>query len=153
VLFLQVRTDPERKPNMAGNTYKVVRRTPTVGEYMQLRAEAGLSPFSEEAATKGLAGTVFAVVLEHGDRVAGMGRLIGDGGCFFQIVDIAVTPSDQGQGLGKTIMGELMEFVTTRLPASAYVSLIADVPANKLYEKFGFVETAPRSLGMARRAR
>ncbi|WP_373454357.1 hypothetical protein [Cereibacter changlensis] len=27
-----------------------------------------------------------------------MGRLIGDGGCFFQIVDIAVDPSHQGQG-------------------------------------------------------
>ncbi len=138
---------------MAENTYTVVKRTPTVGEYMHLRAAAGLSPFSEEAAAKGLAGTIFAIVLEQGDRVVGMGRLIGDGGCFFQIVDIAVNPSDQGQGLGKTIMRELMEFVTTQLPASAYVSLIADVPANQLYKKFGFVETAPRSLGMARRAR
>lgn len=138
---------------MAENTYTVVKRTPTVGEYMQLRAAAGLSPFSEEAAVKGLAGTIFAIVLEQGDRVVGMGRLIGDGGCFFQIVDISVNPSDQGLGLGKTIMRELMEFVTTQLPASAYVSLIADLPANQLYEKFGFVETAPRSLGMARRAR
>lgn len=132
--------------------YAVIKRTPTIAEYMRLRAVAGLSPFSEEAAIKGLAGTVFAVVLGQGDRVVGMGRLIGDGGCFFQVVDIAVDPADQGQGLGKTIMRELMEFVTSHLPASAYVSLIADVPANRLYEKFGFVETAPRSLGMARRA-
>lgn len=138
---------------MAGISYRIVKRTPTVAEYLQLRAAAGLSPFSEEAASKGLAGTVFAVVIEQEDRVVGMGRLIGDGGCFFQIVDIAVNPSDQGRGLGKTIMRELMEFVTNHLPASAYVSLIADVPANRLYEKFGFVETAPRSLGMARRAR
>ena len=50
-------------------------------------------------------------------------------------------------------MKELMEFVTSHLPVSAYVSLIADVPANRLYEKFGFVETAPRSVGMARRVR
>ena len=138
---------------MAGPAYIVVKRTPTVAEYMQLRAATGLSPFSEESAAKGLAGTAFAVVLEQEDRVVGMGRLIGDGGCFFQIVDIAVNPSDQGQGLGKVIMRELMEFVEGNLPASAYVSLIADVPANRLYEKFGFVETAPRSLGMARRAR
>ncbi|MFC3179986.1 GNAT family N-acetyltransferase [Cypionkella sinensis] len=136
---------------MAELAYTVVKRTPTATEYLHLRAAAGLSPFSEEAASRGLAGTLFAVVLEQEDRVVGMGRLIGDGGCFFQIVDIAVIPSDQGQGLGKTIMRELMEFVTGHLPASAYVSLIADVPANRLYEKFGFVETAPRSLGMARR--
>ena len=137
---------------MAGLAYMVVKRTPTVTEYLELRAAAGLSLFSVEAASKGLAGTVFAVVVEQEDRVVGMGRLVGDGGCFFQIVDIAVNPSYQGQGLGKTIMRELMEFVTGHLPASAYVSLIADVPANRLYEKFGFVETAPRSLGMARRA-
>jgi len=137
---------------MAGLAYMVVKRTPTVTEYLELRAAAGLSLFSVEAASKGLAGTVFGVVVEQEDRVVGMGRLVGDGGCFFQIVDIAVNPSYQGQGLGKTIMRELMEFVTGHLPASAYVSLIADVPANRLYEKFGFVETAPRSLGMARRA-
>lgn len=137
---------------MADSTYEVFRRTPAVGEYLRLRAAAGLSPFSEEAASRGLAGTVFAVVLQQGSLAVGMGRLIGDGGCFFQIVDIAVDPSHQGRGLGKAIMGELMDFVTKNLPASAYVSLIADVPANRLYEKFGFIETAPRSLGMARRA-
>lgn len=86
------------------------------------------------------------------DGVAiGMGRLIGDGGCFFQVVDIAVHPEHQGRGLGKAIMEAIMTYVSQELPDSAYVSLIADVPANKLYEKFGFLETAPRSLGMAYR--
>jgi ribosomal protein S18 acetylase RimI-like enzyme len=80
-----------------------------------------------------------------------MGRLIGDGGCFFQIVDIAVDPRHQGKGLGKAIMSRLMAYVTEALPSSAYVSLIADVPANRLYEQYGFKETAPASLGMAYR--
>lgn len=137
---------------MIDMAYKVLKRTPSVDEYLRLRAAAGLSPFSEQAAVRGLAGTVFAVVIEHQNSAVGMGRLIGDGGCFFQIVDIAVDPSCQGQGLGKAIMQELMAYVTNQLPECAYVSLIADVPANRLYEKFGFAETAPRSLGMARRA-
>jgi ribosomal protein S18 acetylase RimI-like enzyme len=137
---------------MIDMAYEVCRRAPSVDEYLRLRAAAGLSPFSGDAAAKGLAGTVFAVVIQHGNVAVGMGRLIGDGGCFFQIVDIAVDPSCQGRGLGKAIMHELMTFVTDQLPDCAYVSLIADVPANRLYEKFGFAETAPRSLGMARRA-
>lgn len=132
--------------------YNLVRRTPNVEEYLRLRDAAGLSPFSRDAVVKGLAGTVFAAVIEQRGLVVGMGRLIGDGGCFFQIVDIAVTPSCQGHGLGKAIMSELMDFVTDRLPESAYISLIADVPAHRLYAKFGFMQTAPRSLGMARRA-
>ncbi|MNU94152.1 hypothetical protein D3C71_841070 [compost metagenome] len=46
-------------------------------------------------------------------------------------------------------MTAIMEYVNTMLPKTAYVSLIADVPANKLYEQFGFRETAPRSVGMS----
>ena len=132
--------------------YKIVARVPTVGEYLRLRLLAGLSAFSEEAATKGLAGTLFSVVVEYEKSAVGMGRLIGDGGCFAQVVDIAVDPRFQGQGLGNAIMSALTDYIANSLPPSAYVSLIADVPANKLYEKFGFKETAPRSLGMARRA-
>lgn len=131
------------------SAYSTVLRAPTVKEYLHLRTVAGLSSFTEEAATQGLKGTVFAVVVLHKNAAIGMGRLIGDGGCFFQVVDIAVEPTHQGQGLGKSIMNAIMHYVNTELPASAYVSLIADVPANKLYEKFGFKETAPRSLGMA----
>lgn len=137
---------------MIASAYSISARTPTVGEYLRLRAVAGLSAFSEEAAAIGLKGTIFAVLAMHEEAAIGMGRLIGDGGCFFQIVDIAVDPRHQGQGLGKAIMSALMEHVRAELPSTAYVSLIADVPANRLYEQFGFRETAPASLGMAFRA-
>lgn len=77
-----------------------------------------------------------------------MGRIIGDGGCFFQITDIAVDPVHQGRGLGKAIMAALMEHVAT-LPASAYISLIADRPADSLYAQYGFRDVGPASVGMA----
>ena len=35
------------------------------------------------------------------------------------------------------------------VPETGYVSLLADVPADALYGQFGFVHTAPRTLGMA----
>ena len=127
-------------------------RTPTPDEYLTLRAAAGLSPFSRAAAELALPNTIFAVVSEEAGRAIGMGRLIGDGGCFFQIVDIAVDPAFQGRGLGKRIMAGLMAHVAT-LPKGAYVSLIADTPADRLYAQFGFVATAPRSLGMAYRVK
>lgn len=131
---------------------KIVARVPDLAEYLRLRSIAGLSAFSEDAAKKGLDGTLFAVVAEQDGKAIGMGRLIGDGGCFCQVVDIAVDPLHQGQGLGKAIMAALTAYITEHLPPSAYVSLIADVPAHKLYEQYGFQETAPRSIGMARRA-
>lgn len=129
--------------------YLIEKRTPDVNDYMRLRRTAGLTPFSRTAADIGLEGTVFAMVVVIDGQVVGMGRLIGDGGCFFQVTDIAVQPDHQGRGLGKAIMTTIMEYVNTTLPETAYVSLIADVPANTLYEQFGFKETAPRSVGMS----
>lgn len=129
--------------------YSIERRTPNLEEYLHLRKTAGLTPFSRAAAEMGLKGTIFAVVVLHDGQAVGMGRLIGDGGCFFQVTDIAVHPDHQGRGLGKLIMAAVMEHVNSNLSATAFVSLIADVPANRLYEKVGFKETAPRSVGMS----
>ena len=122
---------------------------PAITTYQQLRLAAGLSAKSTAAATRGLPNSLFAVQIVHGDTVVGMGRVIGDGGCFFQVVDIAVLPAHQGKGLGKLIMREIMQFIETDVPQSAYVSLIADGQAQELYAQFGFQHTAPASVGMA----
>ena len=77
-----------------------------------------------------------------------MGRAVGDG-LFYQLVDIAVDPAHQGQGLGKRIVAMLVEGLRQRAPAEAYVSLIADGEAHRLYARHGFRPTAPASIGMA----
>jgi GNAT superfamily N-acetyltransferase len=79
-----------------------------------------------------------------------MGRIIGDGGCFFQVVDIAVIPEHQGKGLGKKNKAALTAHLDNHAPRSAYVSLLADGGAHQLYRYYGFVETAPESIGMYR---
>jgi predicted GNAT family N-acyltransferase len=58
-------------------------------------------------------------------------------------------PAHQGKGLGKLIMREIMAYVAREVPDSGYVSLIADGKAHALYAQFGFVSTAPASIGMA----
>jgi GNAT superfamily N-acetyltransferase len=123
--------------------------TPSIDTYRMLRTGAGLSAKTVEAAAKGLQNTLFAVQVLHDGIPVGMGRVVGDGGCFFQVVDIAVLPAHQGQGLGKMIMHEIMAYVEREVPDSGYVSLIADGKAHALYAQFGFVPTAPASIGMA----
>ncbi|ONI90938.1 N-acetyltransferase [Saccharothrix sp. ALI-22-I] len=132
-------------------TYLVRTETPPVEVYQRLRVATGLSPKSATAATAGLAGTWYAVVAYHDDQPVGMGRVIGDGGTAFQIVDMCVLPEHQGRGLGKKIMAALMEHLRQRAPRTAYISLIADGDARHLYAKYGFTETAPDSVGMALR--
>jgi ribosomal protein S18 acetylase RimI-like enzyme len=77
-----------------------------------------------------------------------MGRIVGDGGTSYQVVDVAVRPEHQGRGLGKRIMAVLMEYLS-QVPEGAHVSMLADGPAKHLYAQFGFAETAPASVGMA----
>ncbi|WP_424216475.1 GNAT family N-acetyltransferase (plasmid) [Streptomyces sp. BI20] len=123
---------------------------PAVETYRHLRVASGLSPKSVECAELGLPNSWHAVLVEHAGEPIGMGRVIGDGGAFFQIVDICVLPEHQGRGLGGRIMTALVEELRARAPRGAYVSLIADGDARFLYEKHGFRETAPASVGMHR---
>jgi ribosomal protein S18 acetylase RimI-like enzyme len=133
------------------NSYFHILETPSIQIYQALRIGSGLSGKSDEAAARGLPNTLFAVQIIHEAQAVGMGRVIGDGGCFFQVVDIAVLKEHQGRGLGKRIMAEILKYIEAKVPLSGYVSLIADGQAQDLYAQFGFVHTAPRSVGMAYR--
>ena len=130
------------------NDYELIAGTPVVADYRRLRRIAGLSEKTQAAAEAGLPNTWFAVTIRHGNQVVGMGRLIGDGGTAFQIVDIAVEPAHQGKGLGKQIMAALVEHIHANAPTTAYISLIADGDARHLYAKFGFAPVTPASIGM-----
>lgn len=133
--------------------YRICHATPSIETYRRLRAASGLGAKTIDAAARGLPNTLFAVQILFVGEPVGMGRVIGDGGCFFQVVDIAVLPQHQGKGLGKSIMFEIGKYLDAEVPASGYVSLIADGQAHRLYAQFGFVQTAPASVGMARPVR
>ncbi|RCS31286.1 N-acetyltransferase [Rhodanobacter denitrificans] len=134
---------------MSDPAYAILQATPSASVYNALRTGAGLGAKTEEAARRGLPGSLFAVQILHRGEPIGMGRVIGDGGCFYQVVDIAVLPAHQGKGLGKRIMREIMDYLDANVPPGGYVSLIADGRAQELYARFGFELTAPAGVGMA----
>lgn len=129
--------------------YKISAEKPVAEEYARLRLDAGLSERSVAAARVGLPNSLFCICVRNEQELVGMGRIIGDGGCNFEVVDVAVHPDHQRRGLGIQIMSSLMEYLHSYAPTSAYVSLLADTGAPALYEKFGFRPTAPDSIGMA----
>ncbi|MBD0422063.1 GNAT family N-acetyltransferase [Streptomyces sp. NPDC052309] len=133
------------------DSYELRAGVPSVEVFRRLRTDAGLSDKAPEAVAPALLNTWYGVVLHHEGEPIGMGRIIGDGGTAFQIVDICVHPAHQGRGLGTRIMAALTGELERRAPATAYVSLIADGPARFLYQKFGFADTAAHdSIGMFR---
>ncbi len=122
---------------------------PEVAEYCDLRTRCGLSPKRTEAAAEGLPNSLFSTVIRRDGNLVAMGRIVGDGGCNFEVVDVAVHPDHQRTGLGTRIMQAIRDWLDENAPATAYVSLIADHHSPKLYSKFGFQPTTPKSIGMA----
>ncbi|UDI77605.1 GNAT family N-acetyltransferase [Staphylococcus taiwanensis] len=127
---------------------KYSNEAPQVQAYCDLRVKTGMSPKSEAAARNGLPNACYNITIYDDDKLIAMGRVIGDGGTAFQVVDVAVDPDYQGQGYGRMILEKIMAYVEEVAEQGTYVSLIADYPADKLYEKFGFQSTEPKSGGM-----
>jgi ribosomal protein S18 acetylase RimI-like enzyme len=130
--------------------YRIVEADPSVPDYLRLRAESGLSPKRADQAEAALAGSWLTVRVEDSsDRsTVGMGRIVGDGGWYFQIADMAVLPDHQHRGIGAAVLTHLLAAIEDRAPADPYVTLMADAPGRALYARHGFVDTAPHSIGM-----
>ncbi len=130
------------------NEVTVRVETPTPEQHQALRVKAGMPRRSDRGTVKGLQNTLYGICLYLNDEIVGMGRVVGDGGMVFHLVDIVVDPECQGLGLGKLIMEHLMEWILQEADETAIISLIADIPADGLYRQFGFDYSRPESVGM-----
>lgn len=115
---------------------EVTEVPPAPDEFCALRVAAGLSPRDLVAAETALPRSLHAVSVRDDGRLVGMGRVVGDG-LHVQVVDIAVHPDYQGQGLSRLVLDSIMAYISS-LPITSGVSLFADV--DWLYQKYGFAE-------------
>ena len=113
-------------------------RPATADEHMALREISGLGAFPRANTEAGLANTLIGVWLRQDERLVGMARVIGDGGCFALVCDVAIHPDLQRQGWGTRLMGRLMDEARAALPPRVFLTLIADPGAERLYERMGF---------------
>ena len=130
--------------------YVVIDGAPQPEVAVDIRRDAGLSPRTLDQTSLALEGSWAAVHVVHVDTAAvvAMGRVIGDGGWYFHIADMAVLPDHQHRGIGTAVLTRLVERIGIDAPPGAYITLLADAPGRPLYRSHGFVETAPDSIGM-----
>lgn len=127
----------------------MLHELPDAREYTALRAAAGLSAKDGEAVEAALSRSIFsAIVRDESGTLVGMGRIIGDGGCYYQIVDIVLHPSDEGGTLRQAIMDELADYLNRNAPKGADVWVMSDVPSVGLYQKYGFAFTYPHAISL-----
>ena len=129
--------------------YRLLDGPPPLTDYLRLRLESGLSPKSEAQGAGALTGSwTFRHVVDAAGEAVGMGRVVGDGGWYFLIADMATLPQHQGHGIGGAILDALLAHIAAHAPDGAYVTLTADPPGRRLYEQRGFVDVAPNRTGM-----
>lgn len=132
--------------------YRLSEEPPTVEEYRALRVAAGLTPVRAEQAEPALhnSWTWVTVRTWASDELAGMGRVLGDGGWYFTVADTATHPAHRRRGIGRAVLSHLVERIDSHAPVGAYITLLADEPARRLYTALGFEPTGPGTIGMRR---
>ena len=117
---------------------KIEYRLPTFSEYKKLRGSVGWWETDKNATDTALKNSLFSVVAVEHDTLIGFGRVIGDGGLYFYIQDLIVHPEFQKKGFGKSLMKELMGYITANAKPGAFVGLMAAKGLERYYEPFGF---------------
>ncbi|KAG6355279.1 hypothetical protein INS49_003240 [Diaporthe citri] len=137
-------------PSAAGDLplgYRLEPTVPTTTEYRNLRKVAGLTPVTEAQAARVASGSWYGCHItyrKNGDdhpRAVAMGRIIGDGGWYFHIADMATLPEHQRKGLGGFVLHHLLAYIEDNKPedGNPFINLFADPPGRRLYENNGFV--------------
>lgn len=147
----------------SSNGYTIIEGLPTPQVYYDLRKLAGMTPPPLGAVPKALENSFVSIIAYETKHMlddstpsqdqspVAMGRLVGDESLFLILCDVAVHPGHQRRGLGKRIMQALIDYVDAHAP-QAYVSLVAEPAAQKLYPQYGFKDVEP-SIGMYRMIR
>jgi len=125
---------------------------PTAEQWMALRASMGWATFPPEVAEKSLNATWYCVCAFDGDKLIGMGRVLGDGVISFYIGNVMVLPSYQNEGVGKRIIERILAHVERNAAPGAIASLFSIKGKEGFYGQLGF-EPRPddtRGPGMSR---
>lgn len=115
---------------------------PFTDDYMALRKKVGFFDLSVDQAHKSLNNALRVICAYDGERLAGMGRLIGDGALICYIQDVMVDPEYQGRGIGKKIVKMLIDSAEEMvLPGTRmYLGLMSVKGTEEFYERLGFIK-------------
>ena len=95
---------------------------------------------SREQAALAIENSIDRVGVYDGSKIVAMARMIGDRGMCYYIKDVIVHPAYQGRGIGKMMIGELLQFIRENgVPGTDIaVELCAMPDKMPFYAKHGF---------------
>lgn len=131
---------------------QIYYEVPDTQTYLNLRIAAARPPKEYSVAAVALNHSIFSVVVrEDGSELVGMGRIVGDGGCYYQIVDVLIHPDYEDQPVKEVVVRELLGYLDQHAPSDAEVIVMADLLDIPLYQNQGFKLVYPDYYGMSRK--
>jgi len=111
-------------------------------DYNRLRRAVGWHEIPSKQAETGLKNTAFQIVATENDTPVGMARVVSDGGYVMYIADVVVQPDYQKNGIAKTMINQIMEFINGGMDVGdqVLVCLMAAKGKEPFYKLFGLEE-------------
>jgi len=130
------------------DNFDLEERSPSREEYISLRESVGWNGLDNENVEYALNRSLYSVCVKSNSELVGFGRVIGDGGVYYYIQDVIVSPSHQGKGIGAIIMNALTSYLDANAPANSFIGLMSASGMSEFYIKYGFVRRASDAPGM-----
>ena len=126
-----------------------IQKKPSPKEYNNLIKSVGWGTWDEEIIEEALEHTLYSVCAYDGNKIVGMGRIIGDKTIFLYLHSIAVHPDYQGHKIGTSIIKKLLEQVEKYKKVNPEIRTYLGAAKGKeeFYEKFGFVRRPNDKVG------
>ncbi|MCL2703477.1 MAG: GNAT family N-acetyltransferase [Defluviitaleaceae bacterium] len=115
----------------------VYSSTLSTQDYCKLRKSVDFYEISEEHVRRALDKSDFVISAAVDGAAVGMARLITDGTQVF-IMDVAVHPDYQGNGIGRGLMERIRQYMDGLECRRVIVNLITDSSKEGFYEKLGY---------------
>ena len=110
----------------------------TIEDYNTLVEAVGWAARNPERVRIALERSDFLIAAQIDGKTIGMARIIQDG-LQALVMDVIVLPEHQGQGIGKTLMDYVMEYLyDASHNGGLFVNLMCAVEREGFYEQFGF---------------
>ena len=130
---------------------RLTYETPTAEDYLSLRLRSGMGGKDLQRSRTALRNSLFTVSLYDQQTLIGFGRIVGDGGITYVVSDIMVDPAYRRRGFAERIMTAIDGYCDQNTRDDSFICLIANHPADLLYQKHRFAYLPDNRCGMLRK--
>jgi ribosomal protein S18 acetylase RimI-like enzyme len=130
---------------------EIIYEIPTAQDYVNLRLRSGMGSKDLKRSQIALENSLFTASIYDGEKLVGFGRVVGDGGITYVVSDIMVDENYRRKGFAERILEAVDQYFERNTHEDSYICLIANRPADLLYNKHKFEYLSEDKCGMLRK--